>query len=185
MEIAIRFHFRERKAGQAAARLLLRHGGPMRRERLATLLYLADRRALIETGYPTTGDDWIAGSNGPTLRNIAELLAAGERCRSAWSEHVVACGSNEVIHAGKAQDHELSIYDCDLLDDILNEFGSMGEPQFTAHLECLPEYDRSNHESRPIDIREVLLANGFSPDHINDIAKQADALHDIATLSAG
>lgn len=185
MEIAIKFHFRERKAGQAAARLLLRHGGPMGCERLVGLLYLADRRALLETGYPTTGDDWIAGGSGPTLRNVAELLAAGERCRSAWSEHVVACGPNEVIHAGNAQDHELSVYDCDLLDDILDEFGSMSEPQFTAHLECLPEYDRPSLGSHPIDPCAVLLASGFSPDHIDDIAKQADALHDIATLSAG
>lgn len=185
MENPIKFHFRERKAAQAAARLLLRHGGPMQRERLVGLLYLADRRALLETGYPTTGDDWIAGTVGPALRNIAALIAAEERCHSHWSAYVAPCASNRVIHAGNVQDQELSEYDCELLDDILDEYGGLAEPQLRAHLERLPECRRPSGDAHAIDPREVLLANGFSPDHINDIAKQADALRDIAALSAG
>ena len=73
MTFPITFHFDERKAAQAAAWLLRRHGRPLDAARLATLLYLVDRRAVLESGGPTTGDAWIATEHGPSLRRIAEL----------------------------------------------------------------------------------------------------------------
>ena len=46
----MRFVFDERRAAQAAARLLDKHGGTMPWLKLVKLLYLADRAALVEGG---------------------------------------------------------------------------------------------------------------------------------------
>lgn len=51
----IRFVFNERKAAQAAAFLLRLADGQMDAHQLMTMLYLADREALLDRGYPITG----------------------------------------------------------------------------------------------------------------------------------
>lgn len=55
--------FNERKAAQAAAYLLHKAEGTMDYRQLMALLYLADRRSLIETGHSITGDEarWEPG----------------------------------------------------------------------------------------------------------------------------
>ena len=53
--MTMKFVFDERKAAQAAAHLLHRHGGPMPYIKLIKLLYLADRRGLRRDGSPGYG----------------------------------------------------------------------------------------------------------------------------------
>ena len=66
----VEFIFDERKAAQAAAHLLRRHGSSMPYIKLIKLLYLADRQSLIETGYTITGDQLVAMSDGPALNRV-------------------------------------------------------------------------------------------------------------------
>ena len=51
--------FNERKAAQAAAYLLRKHGTPMHAHHLMFMLYMADRQSLIENGYTITGDQMV------------------------------------------------------------------------------------------------------------------------------
>ena len=62
----MRFIFQEEKAAQAAGYLLNKY--PSKSHNLMALLkmlYLADRMALVETGYPITGDRMVSMPNGP------------------------------------------------------------------------------------------------------------------------
>lgn len=117
MELPVRFPFRERKAAQAAARLLRRHARPMPAERLAALLYLADRRALLETGYPVTGDRWIPTHRGPAPQRVLQLLDAPANASSIWSGYISSCPDRTAIPADDQDDGQLSDYDRQLLDD--------------------------------------------------------------------
>jgi len=54
----IRFAFDEKKAAQAAAYLLKLNGGTMDRRKLLMMLYMADRKMLVEHGRTITGDEF-------------------------------------------------------------------------------------------------------------------------------
>ena len=183
MELPVTFHFRERKAAQAAARLLRRHGRPMPSERLAALLYLADRRALLETGLPVTGDRWIPTHRGPAPKRVLQLLDAPAGASAIWSGYVASCPDRTAIPADDHDDGQLSDYDRQLLDDTHDQFGPIGETALTAHLQALPEWCNPSSEPEPIDPRAILRTAGRHPDHINDIAKQSDAARDLAALA--
>ena len=58
--------YREDKATQAAARLLRLAGGKLNHMKLMKLLYLADRRALIQWGRPITFDWYVSMPHGPS-----------------------------------------------------------------------------------------------------------------------
>lgn len=179
MELPVKFHFRERKAAQAAARLLRRHGRPMPAGQLAALLYLADRRALLETGLPVTGDRWIVTHRGPAPQRILQLLDH-PGTTAIWSGYITSCPDRTAIPADDQDDRQLSDYDRNLLDDVHDQHGATGEASLCAHLQALPEWHDPNREPSPIDPRAILRTAGFPPDYINDIAKQADAARDLA-----
>src|SRR2546425_12624302 len=71
----IKFKFNERKAVQAAARLIAQSGGEMNYLALMKLLYLIDREALIRFGRPITGDKVVAMKHGPVLSRIYDLVS--------------------------------------------------------------------------------------------------------------
>ncbi len=183
MELPVKFHFRERKAAQAAARLLRRHARPMPAERLAALLYLADRRALLETGLPVTGDRWIPTHRGPAPQRVLQLLDAPPAASAIWSGYISSCPDRTAIPANDQDDGQLSDYDRQLLDDTHDQFAPITEPALTAHLQALPESCNPSSKPEPIDPRAILRAAAFPPDHINDIAKQSDASRDLAPLA--
>src|SRR5260221_5786815 len=65
----IKFSFNERKAVQAAGRLVANAGGEINYLALMKLLYLIDREALIRFGKPITGDKVVAMKHGPARRS--------------------------------------------------------------------------------------------------------------------
>lgn len=182
MELPVKFRFRERKAAQAAARLLRRHNRPMPAERLAALLYLADRRALLETGLPITGDRWIATHRGPAPQRVLQLLN-GAAASHIWPRYIASCPDRTAIPADDQDDGQLSDYDRQLLDDTHDQFGPLPEFALSAHLQALPEWRNPPNQPETIDPRNILRSAGRPPDHINDIAKQADAARDLAALA--
>lgn len=174
MGLPIAFHFDERKAAQAAAWLLRRHGRPLDAARLATLLYLVDRRAVLESGGPTTGDAWIATEHGPSLRRIAELLDAGSRCKSVWSRYVQPAGRGAVAAADADDCGALSDYDRRLLDETRERFADADESLLRG---CSAEgWGEPGAAAAEIDPRAVLLAAGLTEQHVDDIAIQAEAV---------
>lgn len=183
MELPVKFHFRERKAAQAAARLLRRHARPMPAERLAALLYLADRRALLETGLPVTGDRWIPTHRGPAPQRVLQLLDAPPATAAIWSRYISPCADSTVRPTADREDDQLSDYDRDLLDDVHDQHSATDEAALCMHLQALPEWRSPEDEPAQIDPRTILRDAGYPSDHINDIAKQADALRDLAALA--
>jgi uncharacterized phage-associated protein len=80
----VRFTFNERKAIQAAGRLIQLAGGEMNYLALMKLLYLVDREALFHLGRPITGDKVVAMKHGPVLSRIFDLVSKKKgACRPA------------------------------------------------------------------------------------------------------
>ena len=172
----VEFSFEERKAAQAAARLLRRHGGQMDGLQLARLLYLADRQAMCEHGYPITGDRFVCIAAGPVLERVFELTRkSGRQHSSVWSEHV-RISDHERLCAAIGDDWgELSDYDCAVLDRIYEQFGTMDAAELGKRMLRLPEWSDPKGGAVPIEPQVILHRAGFDDAELADIAGQLSA----------
>lgn len=135
------FKFSTKKAIEASA-MLLRLAGhkTMVRKRLLALLYLADRRALAETGRPILGGHLYALKWGPIHSEVYDLIKGGHRDQIAWSNHFENESYN-VILASDPGVSELSRYDVNLLNKISEECVGMDDFD-VAYLTHFSEWER-------------------------------------------
>ena len=170
------FAFDERKAAQAAAWLLRRHKGNLNGLELAKLLYLADRRAMCEHGYPITGDRFVCISAGPVLQRVFELTKkSNQRAGSPWSEYVQVCDDGVLRDAGRGDRGELSDYDCNVLDRICEKFGAMTLYELTQYTFELPEWIDPEGGLVEVDPKVILRAAGFDDEDLAAISDQLNA----------
>lgn len=172
----VEFSFDERKAAQAAARLLRRHGGQMHGLQLARLLYLADRQAMCEHGYPITGDRFVCIETGPVLERVFELASKSNRQRgSVWSEYVRISDRERLCAAMGDDCGELSDYDCAVLDRVYEQFGAMDAAELGKRMLRLPEWSDPEGGAVPIEPQLILRRAGFEDAELADIAGQLSA----------
>ena len=177
----VEFSFDERKAAQAAARLL-RRGGQMPGLQLARLLYLADRQAMCEHGYPITGDRFVCNSAGPALERVFELTSKPSRQHgSVWSEYVGSSDHERLCAAIGDDCGELSDYDCAVLDRICEQFGAMDAAELGRRMRTLPEWSEPKGAAAPIEPRLILRQAGFDDAALADIASQLKSERALAT----
>ncbi len=180
----MKFVFDERKAAQAAAHLLHRHGAPMPYIKLIKLLYLADRRAFVETGHPITGDRLVSMENGPVLSNVLDLIRqTGGGGSSVWHEYVSDPDAYAVTAVCPVEldeiDDELSDYERSLLDAIFREYGDTNEWDLVDYTHTLPEWTDPKGSSAPIDPRRILKSEGFTKKEIAKVESEVTAFHDL------
>lgn len=180
------FVFDERKAAQAAAYLLHRYGKPMPYIKLIKLLYLADRRALVETGQPITGDRLVSMPKGPVLSEVLDLIRTkNEGDFSAWHEYISVPINYRVQAIGPRSleevDDELSDYDQSVLDAIFDEFGGFGYGRLISYTHRLPEWVDPKGSSIDIDLRVILADAGLSEDTIAQVEEDAAISHALHT----
>ena len=128
----------------------------MRYISLIKLLYLADRRSLIETGYTLTGDVMISMSNGPVLSHVYDIIA--HDAVQNWRLEYVSEPSEYFVSLVKSEPEadELSMYEIKLLDH------------------TLPEWHDPQGSSTIIRPEEILQAEGVAPDEIKEIVAGAE-----------
>jgi uncharacterized phage-associated protein len=81
--------FSEEKATQIAAKFLDEAGGSLNYMKLLKLMYLADRKALLEQGAPISDDEYFALENGPILSTVMDIIKArGHAKRDFWTKHI-------------------------------------------------------------------------------------------------
>src|SRR5208282_6704121 len=108
--MSVHLPFNERKATEAAARLLKLRGGTMSYMKLIKLLYLADREALLRWGRPISTDRYVSMDKGPVLSRVLDLATDGDDpSRPAiWSEQIGEPVSYEVALKADPGSDELS-----------------------------------------------------------------------------
>lgn len=169
--------FNERKAAQVAAWFLRRSGRRMAHLKLMKLMYLADREALNEFGFPITGDRAVSMDNGPvlsrTLNLINGLVESGEDGWEAWisdrENHEVAL--RDRAGASEALD-EISKAELDVLENMWKQFGHMSKWQIRdyTHDHC-PEWQDPQGSSAPIPFERIFTALGRSKDEAAQLAE--------------
>lgn len=158
----IEFVFHERKAAQAAARLLRRHGGEMEYFKLIKLMYLADRRVLIETGLPITGDRMVSMDHGPVLSGVYDLIKGEWAGDGSWNTYVNPRTGHSVSWTGRKDESELSEGERGVLDEVHAEFGGRHWWRLRDETHKLREWHDPGKSSLPIDPGEILKSAGIS-----------------------
>jgi uncharacterized phage-associated protein len=182
----MRFPFNERKAAQAAAYLLKKHGGRLNYMKLIKLLYLADRASLIARGMPITGDHMVSMPKGPVLSGILDLInwgaSSGER--SAWLEYISPPEGYEVRLVTADPDLDrLSERECEILDEIDASYGKVDRWSLVELTHQLPEWCDPCGSSKPIDPAEILRASGRSDREIQRVSESAEQALLIQTIA--
>ena len=181
----MRFVFDERRAAQAAARLLDRHDGTMPYIKLIKLLYLADRESLIETGTPITGDRFVSMRQGPVLGRVLDLIRDDCPAEDSVWHGYVARKRFDARLVGPADNEWLSERNMGILDGVFDTFGCLKEWDVVARTHALPEWKDPGDTAIPIEPEDILRYNDFTKEEIKRVAEQANAVYSFHTLLEG
>jgi uncharacterized phage-associated protein len=182
--------FNEKKATQAAARLLKRRGqgNMMSYTKLIKLLYFADREALLRWGSPITTDAYFAMQRGPVLSRVHDLVTEGASPTEAhfWEEHIQQCGDHEVRLVNDPSNGELSEIEEEMLDEIFARYGNLSRWDIVEEAHKLPEWKDKHKQGTaiPIDISDILRAGQKTPRDIEAISKELEATEHVHCLFA-
>ena len=186
----MRFVFSERKAAQAAAQLLVLHGGSMPYIKLIKLLYIADRESLIKTGWPITGDRMVAMKHGPVLSETLDLIrCTGEHPfgGSVWQEYVTSCARHDVrLGMDPPDKSELSPFEVNLLAAVNEQYGHIDKWTLRdhTHTPAFPEWKDPGITSVTIDPRSILENDGWSAARIQAAERDAKEAADFEGVLA-
>jgi len=174
----LKFVFNIRKASQAAAYLVQLHDGRLNLMVLLTLLYLADRASLIETGYTITGDQMVCVPSGPALSRLYDLAKWGppanpQEASDVWYAYVTEVDDVVSLAEKTPQTDELSAYERELLARIDRNHGNRNPFELRDLAQRLPEYAAAEGSSIPIDPVVILRHGGKSEAEIADIVATA------------
>jgi uncharacterized phage-associated protein len=161
--------YREDKATQAAARLLSHAGGHLNVLKLMKLLYLAERRGIVEFGRPIAFDYYCSMPHGPVMSFTYDRIQAAEK-DSYWRKHITERDGYDVSLRGvRIPCDQLSPAEEGLIDDIWKKYGKMSQFQLRDFTHTLPEWRDPQGSSTPIQIEDILRAEGYSNEDVADV----------------
>ncbi|MAC48205.1 MAG: hypothetical protein CMI12_15360 [Oceanospirillum sp.] len=159
--------FTERKAAQIAAFFLLKRGGRMSHLKLMKLMYLADREAMRDYGFPISDDCAVSMPHGPVLSRTLECIDGNvEPVAGGWESWITDKANHEVAlsHQVTSIDDldEISPAEISVMEKVWQEFGHMTRWQIRdyTHDQC-PEWQDPNGSSRPISDQDIFRAVGY------------------------
>ena len=162
--------FVKEKAAQVAAYILWKCGS-MTHLKLMKLMYLSERKYLVDFGARLTGDRLVSMPHGPVLSNTLDLFRDDpESIWDAWVKHE----ANRVVSLAKEIDSEdvfdlLSVAATKVIDFVIGQFGSLGAWELrnlTHTKELCPEWQDPHGSSLPIDLEEILRCSGKSKQEV-------------------
>jgi uncharacterized phage-associated protein len=177
--------YREDKATQAAARLLQLAGGKLNHMKLVKLLYLADRQALLQFGRPITFDWYVSMQHGPVLSFTLDKINDSQPPdgTSYWHRFISERRDHEVELLDTVPRDQLSPAEEQLLDAVWSEFGKMTQWELRDYSHSLPEWRDPKGSSLPIEIRDILVSEGFTDSEAAEVLDTLMAEEVAARLS--
>lgn len=180
------FRFNETKAAQAAAYLLRKRGG-LTYGQILKLLFLADRKKLLERGTPITGDRVASMDHGLLLSILLNVIRYGKAgpYGEEWHRYVSRPGGDNELDICAIRDDtdDLSKYELGILDEVDAKYGHLTFTQLRTLTHALPEYRDPSGSSEIIDPEQILEAEGQPTDRIADAEEKADAMLALARLN--
>jgi uncharacterized phage-associated protein len=171
----MRFYFDERKAAQAAAYLIKARGSSISLLALIKLLYLADRKALLETGAPITNDKIVCMRHGLVLSAIYDKTKGDGTDDEPWYRYIAAKDGNQIALAREPDSFdELSKYEMAVLDSVHADYGALTASQLRNLTHELPEYSDPGDSSNLVDPADILRLNGVPEADVRRFTAEAE-----------
>jgi uncharacterized phage-associated protein len=185
----MRIRFNEAKVTQAAAHLLKLRGGRMKYMKLIKLLYLADRKSILERGRPVTTDRYVSMDHGPVLSVTLNLIGGGYRnTDESWSRVISSADDWDVVLAEpnvEPDRDELSRAEIEILDSIFAQYGHWNRWRLIDEvMHKLPEWRDPHGSMIPIEYRDILQASDLSPSDQALIEEELESLSAVQDLLA-
>ena len=146
--------------------------------KLIKLLYLVDRRSLLERGAPVTYDRYVSMQHGPVLSETLDLINYGSSPseESYWETHIDQDSRYEVSLTGDCPVDELSDAELALARAVHAEFGALDRWAVVDYVHRLPEW-RDPGEARVLPIRyEDILVHEKTPEESEQIIRDLRAM---------
>jgi len=173
----MQFAYNPKKATQAAAYLVSLNGGRMGLWRMLKLIYLFDRKSLVETGSTITGDALDNLPHGGTPSRIYDNTKShrDERFKDAvWQEYLTESIENEVkLKTPNFSTDELSEFERDLIRQIWERFGNLSAQSLYRFIHDLPEFKDPEGSSTRIDPEEILRYEKWTDEQIAHADREA------------
>lgn len=149
--------------------------------KLMKLMYFADRKALLETGFPITDDCYYIMNRGPILSSTLDHLNSySSEVASIFEEPIKKVDGGFPVKelklkSSEERDYEsLAEVEISILDAVLEELGSMSTNEIVTHAhdgKNCPEWNFPKGTSLPLPIETILLHHGFTQDEANQMVK--------------
>ena len=169
------FTFDLDKTIQAAAELLrLEMGQQMSRLRLLKLLYIADREALRDTGWPITGDTVVAMKHGPVLDTFYNVIK-GEDARSPTLDRYIQQRGHQLTLIEDPGKGRLNRYEVRKLRELSDHYRNASDWDIAEETHEFQEWKDNDpgNSSRPIPLEDILSALGYTQEKIKSVIKDA------------
>jgi len=179
----LRFSFDELRTVQACALLIESAEGRENYTKLLKILYLADRKSLVETGRTITGDTFVSMAKGPVLSEVYDRVKA-KRTHPVWDRYIVKDGFDVklVLSPGGG---ELSDYDVDGLTSLAAKHRGDSWCRMIDIVHELKEWrDPTPQKMAPLSPSDILRAEGVDESVIADLARQNEYFAEVGKLLA-
>jgi len=174
------FLFREKKATQAAARIIQKAGGRYNYLSLVKLIYIVDREAIKSWERAVAGGPFFSLPNGPVNSAILDLV--NENIPSDHWRNCLEREENDVILHNDPGDDELSEAEKDLIDFVFEQWGHLS-PAALRHLtHQFPEWKNPNGGRLPISGDEILHAVGRRAEEVREISEELEETNKLRRL---
>lgn len=150
------FEFDECKATQASSYLLSLNNGRMNYMKMMKILYLSDRKFILDWGNSITTDNYVSMDNGPVVSRIYDLIKESRTDTGTYWSSFIRTEGYEVVLNKDPGDEYLSPMEMEIIASINSEFRDFSELELCRFChDNLPELHRP---SVMITIEDILRA---------------------------
>lgn len=159
MQYSVSFVFDEHKATQASAYLLGLNKGRMNYMKLMKILYLSDRRFILDWGNSITTDNYVSMDNGPVISRIYDLIKDSNiDTGTYWASCIRTIGYEVFLQKNPGVDC-LSPMEMEIIERVNSEFEGFSEWDLVDFChKNLPEWQNPHGSSIQISIEDILSA---------------------------
>lgn len=122
MQDPVSFVFDEYKATQASSYLLSLNNGRMNYMKMMKILYLSDRKFILDLGNSITTDNYVSMDNGPVVSRIYDLIKESRTDTGTYWSSFIRTEGDEVVLNNDPGDEYLSPMEMEVITSINSEF---------------------------------------------------------------
>jgi uncharacterized phage-associated protein len=177
MSTSPEFAFDELKSVQACAVLMgSKVPSSVNYTKLLKLLYLADRKSLLDTGRPVTGAKFVLMKHGPVLSEVYECIKERAAAGSTWDEYIRR-DEYQLVLCKLPGDTCLSDYEVETLESLAAEYADHDYMAMIDVTHALPEWKNpAPSKVVALPVARVIEAGGMAVEEIIALSAQRDYL---------